>query len=70
MTPSKQPILNKAYDLESLLRVLGLAIDEEQICGKSLADMGGGPIMEMAADWAGEIVEHLETAGKHNEGAK
>lgn len=61
MTKDKS-IINKAYNLESLLRILSLATDGEQIAGKSFEHCGGGAILDMAADMAGAIVEALERA--------
>ena len=56
--------IDQAYKLESLLRVLSMAVDGEQICGKTFEHAGGGSVLDMAADLAGEIVNELEYAGK------
>jgi len=58
--------INHAYKLESLLRVLSMAVDGEQISGKTFEYVGGGSILDMAADLAGEIVNGLEYAGKQH----
>jgi hypothetical protein len=54
--------IERAYQLESLLRVLSLAADGEQIAGKTFNASGGGNILDMAADMAGELVNQLELA--------
>ncbi len=54
--------IDRAYRIESLLRVLSLAVDGEQVSGTRLAFSGGGSILDMAADMAGELVEGLEIA--------
>ena len=59
-------IIDRAYKLESLLRILTLATDGEQIAGKTFGHCGGGAVLEMAADMAGEIVSALEIAEAHN----
>jgi hypothetical protein len=51
-----------AFHLESLLRVLSLAAEGEQIAGKTFNASGGGNILDMAADMAGELVNQLELA--------
>lgn len=65
---SKQPeYVEKAiaigYKLHSLLGVLSQAADGEQITGESLAKCGGGTVIEMAGEMAGEIIEGLEIGG-------
>lgn len=56
-----QEAIDRAYKLESLLRVASLAIDGEQIAGAGRFERsGGGSILDMAANMAGEIVEGLE----------
>lgn len=55
-----QEATNRAYDLQSLLRILSLATDGQQIAGKTFEDCGGGSVLDMAAEMAGEIVEALE----------
>ena len=61
MTEPKTTI-ELAYKLESLLRILSLATDGEQIAGKTFEQCGGGAMIDMAADMAGEIVISLELA--------
>lgn len=57
--------IDQAYKLSSLLRVLSLAVDGEQIAGTTFAFNGGGSIIDMAANMAGEIVENLELGQKN-----
>jgi hypothetical protein len=52
--------IGTAYRLESLLKILSLAADGERIAGVTFCDNGGGSVIDMAADMAGEIVEGLE----------
>jgi hypothetical protein len=52
--------IDQAYRLESLLRVMSMAVDGEQVSGTTLALSGGGSILDMAADMAGQLVEGLE----------
>ena len=59
-------IIDRAYKLESLLRILTLATDGEQISGKNFEHCGGGMVLQMAADMAGEIVSALEIAENHH----
>lgn len=59
-------IIDRAYKLESLLRILTLATDGEQIAGKTFEHCGGGAVLEMAAEMAGEIVSALEIAENRN----
>lgn len=54
--------IDRAYQLESLLRILALATDGEETSGKTFHQSGGGAILEMAAEMAGEIVNSLEKA--------
>ena len=61
MTEPKTTI-ELAYKLESLLRILSLATEGEQIAGKTFEQCGGGAMIDMAADMAGEIVISLELA--------
>lgn len=61
MTEPKTTI-ELAYKLESLLRILSLATDGEQIAGKTFEQCGGGAMIDMAADMAGEIIISLELA--------
>ncbi|MBT54777.1 MAG: hypothetical protein CMF72_15425 [Mameliella sp.] len=57
--------LDRASKLESLLRVLSLAMDGEQVAGAGRLDhVGGGAVLDMAADMAREIVAGLEYKGK------
>lgn len=57
--------IDRAYKLESLLRVAALAMDGEQVAGAGRFEhVGGGSILDMAADMAGEIVAGLEGGGK------
>jgi hypothetical protein len=55
-----QTAIALAYQLESLLRILALATDGEQIAGRTFEGSGGGAVLELAADIAGKIVEALE----------
>lgn len=66
MSGSKQdhPALHRAYQLESLLRVLSRASDGAAISGVTFEQAGGGAVLDMAADLAGQIVNDLETAGR------
>ena len=59
-------IIDRAYKLESLLRILTLATDGEQTAGKTFEHCGGGTVIEMAADMAGEIISALEIAETRN----
>ena len=59
-------LIDRAYRLESLLRILTLATDGEQIAGKTFEHCGGGIVLQMAADMAGEIVSALEIAENHH----
>lgn len=60
--------VDRAYKLESLLRVASLAMDGEQIAGAGrLEHIGGGAVLDMAADMAREIVEGLERKGAAQE---
>lgn len=50
-----------AYKLESLLRVMSLATDSTQINSRiTFEKSGGGAVLEMASEMAGEIVETPE----------
>lgn len=55
-----QDAVNRAYKLESLLRILSLATDGEQIAGKTFEQCGGGAVIDIAIELAGELVVHLE----------
>jgi len=55
--------IERAYMLESLLRVLSLAACSDQM-GRNLEQCGGGLVLDMAAEIAGEIVSDLERAQK------
>jgi hypothetical protein len=57
-----QTTIALAYRLGSLLRILSLAGDGQQVANKTLEQSGGGEIIDMAADMAGEIIEQLELA--------
>ncbi len=57
-----QAIIPVAYKLESLLRILSLATDGEQIAGKTFEECGGGAVIDMAVDLAGQIITALERA--------
>lgn len=59
-----QDTIARTYKLESLLRVLSLATEGEQLAGKTFAKSGGGAVLDMAADLAGEITDALERAEK------
>lgn len=53
--------IDRAYKLESLLRIAALAMDGEQVAGAGRFEhVGGGSVLGMAADMAGEIVAGLE----------
>lgn len=54
----------RAYRLESLLRVMSLATDGEQISNVTFEKSGGGEIINLAAEMAGEIIEGLELGEK------
>lgn len=58
------PTLDLAYKLRSLLQILSLAIDGEQIAGKTFEYCGGGSILDMAANMAGEIIDGIEKAAR------
>jgi hypothetical protein len=55
-------IVDRAYALESMLRILSLAADGEQIRTRGFADCGGGAVLDVAVEMAGEIVQQLEVA--------
>ena len=61
-------IIDRAYKLESLLRVLALATESEETSGKTFQQSGGGAILELAAEMAGEIVNSLEKAENASKG--
>lgn len=54
--------IENAYKLESLLRVLSLAVEGEQIAGQTFAHCGGGSVIDMAAEMAGGVIVDLEKA--------
>jgi len=57
--------IDRAYTLESLLRVAALAMEGEQVAGAGRFEhVGGGSVLAMAADIAAEIVTELEVASK------
>jgi hypothetical protein len=64
MTEAKATIA-RAYDLMSLLKVLSLAVDGEDVAAATLGHVGGGRVLDMAADMAAEILSDLE---KHEAG--
>lgn len=54
--------IERAAKLESLLRMVSLAMEGEQIAGAGQFEKsGGGAVLDMAADMAGQIVEGLES---------
>jgi hypothetical protein len=61
MIKSKTPV-DRAHDLYSLLRVLSLAVDGEQIAGLTFNASGGGRLLDMAAGLAFDILGDLERA--------
>lgn len=52
--------ISRAYRIESLLRILSMAVDGEQISGTTFTLSGGGAILDTAADMVGELAEALE----------
>jgi hypothetical protein len=56
----RQQIVRLAYQLESLLRTLSLAVDGQQTAGMSFEECGGGAVLLMAGDMAGEIAASVE----------
>ena len=56
------PALHRAYQLESLLRVLSHAVDGAPISGVTFEKAGGGTVLDMAVTMAGEIVGALEVS--------
>lgn len=59
-----ESVIDRAYKLESLLRVAALAIEGEQVAGAGRFEhIGGGSVLSMAVDMAGEIVTGLEGGG-------
>jgi hypothetical protein len=63
MTRPKNTI-DLAYRLGNLLQILSLAADGQQITNTTLEHSGGGDIIDLAAEMAGEIIERLELAEK------
>jgi hypothetical protein len=61
MTAQKTTI-GRVYDLVSLLRIASMAIDGEQNAGKSFEAVGGGNVLDMAAELAFDILGELERA--------
>ena len=61
MTKDKTSV-DKAYDLMSLLKVLSLAVDGEEISASTLGQIGGGRVLDMAAELSYEILADLERA--------
>tara|TARA_R110002096_G_scaffold411631_1_gene611806 strand:+ start:439 stop:639 length:201 start_codon:yes stop_codon:yes gene_type:complete len=61
MTKTKTTI-DRAYDLVSLLKVLSLATDGEDVAAANLGHVGGGRVLDLAADMAFEILGELESA--------
>ena len=59
-----QAIIPVAYKLESLLRILSLATDGEQIAGKTFEECGGGEVIDMAAELIGQIIAALDMAAR------
>lgn len=55
-----QDAVSLAYKLESLLTILSLATDGEQIAGKTFEQCGGGTVIGMAIEMMRELVGHLE----------
>lgn len=54
--------IDRAYQLESLLRVASEAASEDN---GQFAKAGGSTVLSMAADMAGQIVEGLESGEKN-----
>ncbi|WP_323006974.1 hypothetical protein [Pseudorhodobacter sp.] len=54
--------IERAYALVSLLQILSLATDGEQIAGKTFELSGGGKVLDMAAEMAFDILGELERA--------
>lgn len=52
--------IDRAYRLESLLRIMSLAVDGEQISDATFSKAGGGSLIDLAAEMAGEISAGLE----------
>tara|TARA_R110002072_G_scaffold4970_1_gene33751 strand:- start:131 stop:367 length:237 start_codon:yes stop_codon:yes gene_type:complete len=50
--------LDQANKVESMLRVMSMAIEGEQICPTSFADNGGGVLIDIAI----EAMRHLGTS--------
>jgi len=56
--------VERTYDLVALLKVLSMAVDGEQISGNTLEHIGGGNVLDMAAELAFGILGDLERAEK------
>ena len=65
-----QTTIDMAYKLSSLLKILSMAADGGKFDGKSFVHCGGGLILDMAADMAGEILEALEVAANNAPGVQ
>lgn len=52
--------LDQAHTVESLLRVMSMAIDGEQICATSFADNGGGRLIDMSIQMMGDLIGKIE----------
>ncbi|WP_022705288.1 hypothetical protein [Pseudorhodobacter ferrugineus] len=61
MTKAKTTI-DRAYNLMSLLKVLSLAVDGEDVAAATLGHVGGGRVLDMAAELAFDILADLERA--------
>ena len=53
---------DRAYDLHALLRVLSMALDGEENAAETLGHIGGGRVLDMAAEMAFELLADLERA--------
>lgn len=53
--------LDQAHTVESILRVIWMAIEAEKICATSFADNGGGSLIDMTIGMMGDLIEKIET---------
>ncbi|QCO56955.1 hypothetical protein EOK75_14235 (plasmid) [Pseudorhodobacter turbinis] len=53
---------DRAADLVSLLKVLSLAVDGEDVAAATLGHVGGGRVLDMASELAFDILGDLERA--------
>jgi hypothetical protein len=50
---------DQAHKVESILRVMSMAIDGEQICATSFTENGGGSLIDLTIEMMGELIEKI-----------